>query len=118
MLSLTSVVSLIPYLLVAAFGFRLAKRGETYASTPDERGRDQWFAGIATLYTVFMIYAGGTKFLLLSAILYAPGTGLYIWARREQGQTVFTTVEWIIFAFVLVGAVAGIGGLLSGYISI
>lgn len=118
MLSLTSVVSLIPYLLVAAFGFRLARRGETYEATPGERGRDLWFAGIATLYTVFMIYAGGTKFLLLSAILYAPGTGLYIWARREQGQTVFTTVEWIIFAFVLIGAVAGIGGLLSGYIGI
>ena len=118
MLSLTSVVSLIPYLLVAAFGVLLAKRGQTYENSGTERTRDLAIAAVATLYTVFMIYAGGTKFLLLSAILYAPGTGLYILARREQGQTVFTPVEWGIFAIVLIGAAAGISGLLSGYITI
>jgi arginine:ornithine antiporter/lysine permease len=118
MLSLTSVVSLIPYLLVAAFGYRMAKRGETYEADASDRTRDMMFAGIATLYTVFMIYAGGAKFLLLSAIHYAPGTGLYIWARREQGQTVFTPAEWIIFAFVLAGAAIGVAGLLAGYITI
>ena len=118
MLSLTSVVSLIPYLFVSAFGYLLAKRGETYETEAGNRGRDKWIAAIATLYTVFMIYAGGAKFLLLSAILYAPGTGLYIWARREQSQTIFTPAEWIVFAFVLAGAAIGVGGLLSGYITI
>ena len=41
-----------------------------------------------------MIYAGGMKFLVLSAILYAPGTALYVWAKREQNKQVFTVVEW------------------------
>ena len=31
-----------------------------------------------------MIYAGGPKFLLLSAILYAPGTLLFFLAKRER----------------------------------
>ena len=35
------------------------------------------FAGLATLYTVFLLVAGGLKYLLLSAIIYAPGTILF-----------------------------------------
>ena len=77
-----------------------------------------WIAGIATVYTVFIIFAGGMKFLLLSAILYAPGTALYFWARREQNKQVFTAIEWVIFAAAVIGAVIGIHGLATGYITI
>jgi arginine:ornithine antiporter / lysine permease len=118
MLNLTSAVSLIPYLFVAAYGFLIAKRGETYMTRPEERQRDLVFAGIAALYTLFMIYAGGMKFLVLSAILYAPGTALYVWAKREQNKQVFTVVEWGIFIVTVVGAAVGIHGLATGYITI
>jgi arginine:ornithine antiporter / lysine permease len=118
MLNLTSAVSLIPYLLVAAYGFLIAKRGETYATRPEERQRDLVFAGVAALYTLFMIYAGGMKFLLLSAILYAPGTALYVWAKREQSKQVFTLVEWGIFIVAVIGAAVGVHGLATGYITI
>ena len=64
-------MSLIPYLLVAGYGLLIAWRGETYERRPQERNRDFAIAVIATLYTAFMIMAGGTKFLLLSAVLYA-----------------------------------------------
>jgi arginine:ornithine antiporter/lysine permease len=118
MLKMTSSMVLIPYLLVAAYGFIISKRGETYEMRGEERIRDLVFAGLATLYTAFMVYAGGAKFLLLSAILYAPGTALYFWARRERGKRVFTAMEWIIFVVVIVGAVMGIYGLSSGNIVI
>ena len=42
-----------------------------------ERRRDLIFTGIAVIYTLFLIYAAGMKYLLLAAILYAPGTVLY-----------------------------------------
>jgi arginine:ornithine antiporter / lysine permease len=118
MLKMTSVVSLIPYLLVAGYGLLLARRGETYETRPQERSRDLILAFVATLYTVFMIVAGGTKFLLLSAVIYAPGTLLYVWARREQNKTLFTPVEWIVFLVVAVGCVVGLHGLVTGYIVI
>jgi arginine:ornithine antiporter / lysine permease len=72
MVKLTSSMVLIPYLLVAAYGFLVARQGQNYDGRPEERRRDLIVAGIATLYAAFMIYAGGMKFLLLSAILYAP----------------------------------------------
>lgn len=118
MLNLTSVMALIPFLLVAAYGLLLAKRGETYEARPQERTRDLIFAGIAVIYTLFLIFAAGMKFLVLSAILYGPGTVLYIWAKREQNKQVFTAVEWVIFAVALLGAAVGIHGLATGYITI
>jgi arginine:ornithine antiporter / lysine permease len=105
MLSLTSAMSLIPYLFVAAFGAKIAGRRETYDQRPEERNRDLVIAGIAVIYTVFMILAGGLKFLLLSAILYAPGTLLYVWARREQARRVFAMVDWGVAAVAVVAAI-------------
>src|SRR5262245_13579294 len=118
MLNLTSSMSLIPFLLVAAYGFMISRRGETYDIRPQERRRDSIVAGIAVVYTVFLIYAGGLKFVLLSAVLYAPGTILYVWTRREQGKPVFTTPGWIIFGIAIAGAVAGISGLVTGRITL
>jgi arginine:ornithine antiporter/lysine permease len=119
MLNLTSAMSLIPFLFVAAYGLKLTNRGETYEMRPGERRRDLVIAAIATLYTIFLLYAGGLKFILLSAVLYAPGTALYFWARREQGKPVFDRVwDWIIFVLAVIGAVIGLYWLATGYITI
>jgi arginine:ornithine antiporter/lysine permease len=118
MLSMTSVMTLIPFFLVALYGFLIAKRGETYNTRPKERTRDLIIAGIAVVYTAFLIYAAGMKFLLLSAILYGPGTVLYFWTRLEQGKKVFTPIEWIIFIAAVIGCIIGIHGMVTGYITI
>lgn len=118
MLNLTSSMSLIPFLLVAAYGFKVSRR-ESYETRPEGRTRDLVIAFIAVVYTAFLIYAGGMKFVLLSAVLYGPGTLLYFWARREQNAAVFTkTSDWVIFILAVVGAVVGVYGLASGTITI
>lgn len=118
MLNLTSVMALIPFFLVAAYGVLMNWRGETYETRPQERTRDLIFASIAVLYTLFLIYSAGMKFLLLSCVLYGPGTVLYFWARLERKAKVFTPIEWVIFATAAIGAVIGIYGLVTGYITI
>jgi len=118
MLSMTSVMTLIPFFLVALYGFLVARRGETYNTRPEERTRDLIIAGIAVIYTAFLIYAAGMKFLVLSAVLYGPGTVLYFWTRREQNKKMFTPIEWIIFIVAVVLCIVGIHGLATGYITI
>jgi len=119
MLNLTSATTLIPYLFVAAYGFMIARRGETYEVRPEERQRDLILATLAVIYTLFMIYAGGLKFILLSAILFAPGTVLYFWSRREQGKAVFNkTSDWVTFGVIVAAAVYGVFGLATGVITI
>lgn len=117
MLDMTSVTALLPYLLVAGYGVLIARRGEGYETTPGERGRDQLFAWIAVVYTLIMFVAAGLKYVLLVAVLFVPGTVLYLWARREQNARFFTSVELIIFAVTLVAGLAGFVGLLTGAIT-
>ena len=119
MLNLTSATTLIPYLFVAAYGWMLARSGRTYDVRPQERQRDLILAGLAVAYTLFMIYAGGLKFILLSAVLFGPGTVLYVIARREQGKPVFDKAsDWITFGVIVAAAIYGVYGLATGAISI
>jgi arginine:ornithine antiporter/lysine permease len=117
-LKMTSSMTLIPYLLVAAYGLKLAWTGETYAAGGRDRSIDWTRGAIATIYAAGMLYAGGVKFILLSALLYAPGTILFIIAKREQSKTIFTPVEWLIFGVIVVAAIVGLCGLATGAISI
>ena len=120
MLNLTSATTLIPYLFVAVYGMMIAQRGETYDKLrPEERGRDRILATLAVIYTLFMIYAGGLKFIVLSAVLFAPGTALYVKARRERGLPVFDkSSDWIVFGVIVVAAVYSIYALATGAIVI
>jgi arginine:ornithine antiporter/lysine permease len=119
MLNLTSAMSLIPYLLVAAYGLMLSSRGETYDIRPQERTLDVIVGAVATVYTIFLLYAGGMKFIVLSAVLYAPGTLLYFWCRHEQKMPVFTkTSDWTIVTLAVMAAVVGVYWLATGYITI
>ncbi|MEX3896665.1 hypothetical protein [Paraburkholderia sp. BR10954] len=89
-----------------------------YEVSPQERGRDLVIAGVAVIHSVFLLFAGGLKFILLSAVPYALATALYVWADRDQGKPVFITSDWIIFVVVVIGAAIGIYGLATGGIMI
>ena len=117
-LRMTSSMTLLPYLLVAAYGLQLAWRGETYDAAPHGRTADLVRAAVAVVYAAAMIASGGLTFLLLSALIYAPGSALYVLARREQQATVFTPIERLAFGLVVLAALAGFYGLLSGSIAV
>jgi arginine:ornithine antiporter/lysine permease len=120
-LDLTAALSLVPFLLAAGYALKITITRDGYPRQGEgSRGRTRELivAAIAVVYTLFLIWAAGTAFLLLSCILLLPGTILYIIARREKGAPWFTTVGWIVFAAVAIGAIAGVVGLAAGYITI
>ncbi|MER5398827.1 basic amino acid/polyamine antiporter [Streptomyces sp. NPDC002599] len=108
-LDLTSALTLIPFLLAAAFALKIARR---------RFGGDLVVAALATLYTAFLLYAAGLKYILVSFIIYAPATVLFVMARREQGRTPFSPRELVILAVSVAGAVTGIAALALGWISL
>ena len=112
----TSLI-LLPYLWSAAYQVLLAVRGETYE---DGRGRtrDLVIGGIALIYAIWLVYAGGVEYLLTGAVAYLLGTILYVWGRRESNLRVFTAVEWVIFAAVVLAAGVGVYGILTGDITV
>ncbi|EJN21031.1 Arginine/ornithine antiporter [Pseudomonas fluorescens] len=113
----TSMI-LVPYLWSAAYALLLAVRGESYEGFAAERRKDLIIGGIALIYAVWLLYAGGVKYLLLSALLYAPGAILFAKAKLELKQPIFTNVEKLIFAAVVVGALVAAYGLYDGFLTL
>ncbi|GGW82774.1 MULTISPECIES: basic amino acid/polyamine antiporter [Streptomyces] len=116
-LDLTSALTLIPFLLAAAFALKTSLQPDPLAQGESSR-RDLTVALLATLYTAFLLYAAGLRFVLLSFIVYAPATILFVMARREQGRRLFSPGELMICAVSIIGAVIGVIALAAGWISL
>ncbi|WP_373755629.1 amino acid permease, partial [Neisseria sp.] len=99
----TSMI-LVPYLFSTAYAALIAWRGETYEADRRNRTKDLTVALIGVIYGVWLIYAAGLKYLLLSSLLYAPGVLVYLKARREQGERAFNGIEKVYLAVVLATA--------------
>ncbi|HEX6149936.1 basic amino acid/polyamine antiporter [Nocardioides sp.] len=119
LLDLCTSLALVPYFLAAAYSLKLALTGETYeGEPPGVKRKEGIIAGIATVYTLFLFDAAGLEFLLLSAVLLAPASLLYIKARSESGLRLFTPTEIGLFVVILAAGVVGVVGLWTGRISL
>jgi arginine:ornithine antiporter/lysine permease len=112
----TSLI-LLPYLWSAAYQVLLAFRGETYGNGQG-RTRDLVIGGIALIYAVWLVFAGGWEYLLTAAIFYLIGSALFVWARKEKNLRLFTTAEWVIFAIVVVTFVLAVSLMASGTLKV
>jgi arginine:ornithine antiporter / lysine permease len=119
MLSLDTALSLIPYLFAAGYALKITINRQTYAAADDRRRRrDQVVAGVAVVYSLFLLYAAGPKYLLAAAIIYAPGTLLYLVARRERRERMFTPVELAACVALVAAAVVGIVLIVNGTLAL
>ena len=118
LLYLATSMILVPYFWSSAYAVLLAVRGETYENDAGQRNKDLLIALISTIYAIWLVYAAGVQYLLLSALLYAPGAILFAKAKRELGQAVFTNIEKVIFVVVLIGAGIAAYGLYDGFLSL
>ena len=119
MLDLATSLSLLPYVLAAAYALKLGLTGESYEGVPaGVRRRETIVAGAATAYTIFLFDAAGLKFVLLMTVILAPATLLYVKARSEHGRRLFTPAELGLFVLIVAGGVAGVVGLWTGRITL
>lgn len=87
LISLATSMILLPYLFSGLYALKLTWKGDTYAGHRGLQLRDMAIAVVATLYCVWLLYAAGPKYMLLSALLYAPGSLIYLGTlRARQGQ--------------------------------
>jgi arginine:ornithine antiporter/lysine permease len=94
MLRLDTALSLVPYLLAAAYAVKLAVTRETYLPFEERERRKQLVVGVLAVgYALYLLYAAGPEYLLLGCLIYAPGTALYVVARRENNSRVFRPAE-------------------------
>jgi arginine:ornithine antiporter / lysine permease len=118
MLDLCTSLALIPYLLSAAYALKIAITRETYEVGDRARAKELGIGAVAVVYTVFLVIAAGPKFLLLSCVIYAPGTVLYVIARRENSLLVFRPWELALCGVIVAGATIGVIALVTGAVTI
>jgi arginine:ornithine antiporter / lysine permease len=97
---IASVAILPPYVLSGAYALKVAVTGDGYGMG-ETRGKDILVGALATIYGVWLVYAAGLEYLLMCAVLFAPGIIVYAKARSERGQRIFSGIE-IIVAIVIV----------------
>src|SRR3954449_6194675 len=104
LLDLATSLSLLPYLLAAAYALKLGLTGESYEGiATGVRRRETIVAGAATAYTVFLFDAAGMKFVLLMTVILAPASLLYVKARSEHGRRLFSPAEIGLFGLIVAG---------------
>ncbi|MCL9800334.1 basic amino acid/polyamine antiporter [Pseudomonas sp. AKS31] len=87
LISLATSMILLPYLFSSVYALKLTWQGDTYGGNRALQIRDMAIATVAALYCGWLLYAAGPKYLLLSALLYAPGSLIYLGTlKTRQGQ--------------------------------
>lgn len=113
---IASVAILVPYVFSGAYAFKVALSGESY-KTGENRTRDMAIGLLATVYGLWLVYAAGPAYLLMAALLYAPGMIFYWMVKRESGQRIFTVIEAIIAVGLLIAAAVAAYLMWTGSIS-
>ncbi len=100
LIKLSTSMILIPYLLSAIYMLKLALISKNTLAI--------MIGTIATIYGIWLIYAGGLKYLLLSMILYSVGFGFYSKARKQRDLPLFNHRAEKIYAIaiILLGIIA------------
>ena len=111
LLVIASEMILVPYFLVGAFVLKIALQ---------ERNRGSLLMiGLgAAVYGVWLLYASGLNYLMLSAILYVPGLYFYIQAKKELGINPFQGKERLGACALSLVAVVAVGMLWNGMLAV
>ena len=94
LIQLSTSMVLIPYLLSALFMFKLAIH--------QPRKYLIFIGAFGSLYGLWLIYAGGISYLLLSMILYSFGLLFYLYARKQRQLSAFSYLHDKIYAIAIV----------------
>jgi len=110
---------MIPYLLSAMYYLVIAFKKDGFQGASRKTINKAKITGIlGTIYGLWLIYASGFTGLLITAILYAPGTIVYVKAKSEKGEKCFEkTRDKVILGILIAMAVVSLILIFNGTIN-
>lgn len=112
--SLASSAILIPYAFTAFYQLKYSIQDKAA-----DRAKNIFVGVVASVYAIWMVYAAGVGYLLLTMLLYAPGIVIYYFVQKEANvKQVFSKSDLAISAALVIFAVMAIYGLVTGGITI
>lgn len=120
LISITGVMILPPYLASTAFLWMYASQPKYEASSGETSSESIWTGVLGTAYAVWLLYAAGPQFVLMSTILFALGFPVFWWARHEHapGEAAFTRREATVAAVLVLAAIVAIVLFMLGIVKI
>lgn len=110
--SLASSAILIPYMFSAFYQLKYTIEHKGHATVK------QWAIGIiASIYAIWLVYAAGIDYLLLTMLLYIPGLFVYRFVQRNNHKPL-TKGDYILFAVIIILAIISIIRLAMGSVSV
>jgi arginine:ornithine antiporter / lysine permease len=115
-ISISGSMILVPYVLSALFLAKMAHKGDNKYISVDLKKRAVVAGLIAAFYGLWLVYAAGLKYMLLSTILYAIGIFVYrkAWKEKETTEPLFKPFEKIIAVALILLAVTSLILMLLG----
>lgn len=99
LLLISTSMILVPYLLIGLFLLKISL-AENLAV------QYKIIGAVATIYALWIVYAAGVKYLLLSVLMYVLGAALFLYSQKQfHGKLKLAKFEWAILAILLVLAV-------------
>lgn len=108
----TSLI-LLPYLWSALFHLK-----ETFKTGQSPQLVDILVGVFATVYALWLVYAGGLIYLLVTGLAYLIGLPFYLKARAEKGQPMLTKADMFMVGLLVVLAIGAIVKFQSGALSL
>lgn len=96
MIQVATSLVLVPYLLAAMYAFKLILTERKFHYYELIKG------SLAVIYAVWMIYAGGIKYLAISSLMYFIGIFIFAKARREEARPLFENKFEIIMSAIII----------------
>ncbi len=118
--TLSASMIMVPYLLSSMYYMKIVfkKEGKISELNQGELMLQKVIAIMGTVYGAWLLYASGIVYILITAILYAPGTLIYMWSKKEKGEKAFgNNKDVVIFAIIAVMFVTSIVMIANGAIS-
>lgn len=101
--NLSSAVILLPYTLVALFELKVCfyEHEKVYS-------KNLVVGVIATVYMIWLIYAQGMMYLILTVLALLLGTIMYVYICKHYKRTIFNKYEWVVLGIFVVLFVYGL----------
>lgn len=116
LLKFSTSLSIVPYLMVSLYALKSVICGIGFNNSSfKERFSSGIWALISTLFTAFMIYGAGLKYLLLAAVVWISGFPLY-WKGKIEKHEKWNKIELIVWILIFIMAISGLIGLFTGSI--
>lgn len=114
--TLSASMIMVPYLLSGLFYLKeVSKKNGTLGELTKKQYAIQMIIALGgSIYGAWLLYASGVVYVLITALLYAPGTLIYMWAKKEKGEKPFVLKrDYIILIALIVMFVISIVGIVN-----